>query len=52
MNRGPGFQTPRDERPNPVISDEKRQLNLILAELRKELTRMDHDEWRFPATNF
>jgi hypothetical protein len=34
------------------MTEEKRQLNLIMAELRKELTRMEHDEWRYPATNF
>ncbi len=33
-------------------TEEKRQLNLIMAELRKELTRMEHDEWRYPTTNF
>ncbi len=33
-------------------TDEKRQLQLILAELRKELTRMDYDDWRYPSTSF
>ncbi len=42
--------TPKEER--PVLSEEKKQLNLILNELRKELGRMDHDEWRYPVTKY
>ena len=35
-----------------IVSEEKRQLSVITSELRKELIRMDLDEWRYPVTHF
>ena len=35
-----------------IVPEEKKQLNLILNELRKELFRMEHDDWKFPNTEF
>ena len=31
-----------------IISEERKQINLILGELRKELVRMEQDDWKFP----
>ena len=32
-----------------IISEDRKQINLILGELRKELARMDQDDWRYPV---
>ena len=32
-----------------LISDERRQLHAILTELRKEIPRMDADDWKYPS---
>jgi len=52
MSRRTSFATPAKngspvKEDTRIVSEEKKQLNLILGELRKELTRMEADDWRF-----
>ena len=32
-----------------IVSEERKQINLILGELRKELGRIEQDDWRYPV---
>lgn len=48
--RAAAFASPAPVREDvKIIPEERKQINLILAELRKELGRMEQDDWKFPT---
>ena len=49
--RSAAFSSPAPVREDvKIIPEERKQINLILAELRKELGRMEQDDWKFPVS--